>query len=164
MTLNDIKIKRLSESTKSTKGKRKNSVKKLRKLASGSQAYVDVAEDEDEDEDDLVSEAEVRTPKFVQHCVSAITSDSAKLKKVEQKGSPFAICNAQYNSNKASLASRHSQGRHHSVKDYKNALTKLREAVEAHSESNVDPRCVSFTPLVGEQEVNLRSVRFAPGT
>lgn len=70
---------------------------------------------------------EHRMPKFVQHCVAAITNDPQRLAKVKQKGSPFAICIAQYKRNTRSLAAKHSVGKHHTVKDYEIALAKLRE-------------------------------------
>ena len=158
MTLNDIKLKRLSEATKK---QTKKPARKLRRLANGSQAFVDVEESVN------VEEAkEPRTPKFVQHCVAAITQDPEKLAKVQQKkdGSPFPICQAQYNKNKGSLAAKHSQGQHHSTQDYKNALATLREAVEQRSAQNVDPRSVVFGPRLEEgQTVDPRTIRYAPG-
>lgn len=180
MTLNEIKLKRLAEASAS-KAKKGGGKQVRRDPKTGAQIYVAKEEEDlpdsvvveyDLDEDGNYTNARVvsegkkkhHTPKFVQHCVSAITNDPEKLADVEKKkdGSPFAICNAQYNKDKKSLAAKHSQGKHHTVKDYENALEKLRESVEERAAHNVDPRSVSFTPVVGEQEVDPRSIRFSP--
>jgi hypothetical protein len=76
------------------------------------------------------------TPKFVQHCVTAITEKPESLSRVKREapkgsdGSPFAICWAQYKKKRRSLAAKHSKGEHHTVKEYKGALKTLRQETE----------------------------------
>ena len=134
MHLNEIKLKRLTESTK-----HKNASTTKKELEPNKLGAVD-----------LINEGieKHHTPKFVQHCVTAITQDTARLNQVQQKkgGSPFAVCQAQYDKSKGSLAAKHSQGKHHSVKDYEKALATLRETVESRSRQNVDPRGVVYSP------------------
>jgi len=157
MTLNDIKLKRLTEAAEKRE-KKKRPKKKLHRLSSGSQAYVDP---------DAVNEGkDYKDPKFVRDCVSAITQDPVKLAKVQERpgGSPFPICKKTYSRNKAALAAKHSQGRHHSNKDYEESLKKLREAVEARAAQNIDPRSVCFGPRLEEDKIlDPRTIRFAPG-
>ena len=72
------------------------------------------------------------TPKFIQHCVTAITEKPEKMAKIKKQkdGSPFAICHAQYKKNKRGLAAAHSRGKHHTVVQYERALKKLKEETE----------------------------------
>ena len=100
------------------------------------------------DQDDSISEAKdkkskktkkpSRTPLFIKHCVAAIVQKPATLARVQAGGqeagggSPFAVCSATYNKDKRKLAADHSQQakgekKHHTLKDYEQALEKLRE-------------------------------------
>jgi hypothetical protein len=165
MTLNDIKLKRLTEAREKKEGKRK---RKLVTDPKGRQTYIMVDEDEE-----ILDEGTKKhhTPKFVQHCVSAITEDPKKLAKVKAggedgEGSPFAICHASYKKKTRSKAADHAQQakgekKHHTVKDYEKALEKLREAVEERTAMNPDPRSVTFGTVL-ESAPAPRTVRFAP--
>jgi len=92
------------------------------------------------------------TPEFVQHCVTAITENPAKLADVEvggedgEKGSPFAICNAAYKKKTKSKAASHSRGAHHSVKEYEAALKKLREDTMTIRETRPPRGQIIFKP------------------
>ena len=125
MTLNDIKAKRV-----------------LRALGDRLPKPVveSVTVEYDVDEDGTYTNARVidegkkkhHTPKFVQHCVTAITQDPERLAKIKaggeggEEGSPFAVCNASYDKKTRSKAAAHSQGEHHTTTEYEAALKKLR--------------------------------------
>ncbi|MDX1486861.1 MAG: hypothetical protein R3268_01575 [Acidiferrobacterales bacterium] len=110
------------------------------------------------------------TPKFVQHCVAAITEKPKELKRIKkggnngEEGTPFAICWDNYNKNKKSLAAKHAKGNHHSVKDYEKSLKKLREAREAARAKRVDPRQIVFETRAPEhiKREARRNIRFEP--
>lgn len=150
MTLDDIKLKRLG------KARQINEEKNASNQSGGTL-----------DE----GEKKHHTPKFVQHCVSAITEDPKKLAQVKAggpdgEGSPFAICNASYKKKTRSKAADHAQQakgekKHHTVKDYESALKKLRESVEERAASNVDPRGVAFGPML-EEHTPTAQIRFSP--
>jgi hypothetical protein len=179
MNLDEIKRRRLTEGKADAK---KATVKKVRTLPSGAQVYanesdttstVDVEYTVDKDGKHtfvkIVSEAEKpKTPKFVQHCVAAITSDPERLAKVQARkdGSPFGICVAQHKKNKPELNAAHSQGKHHTVKDYKKALEKLRESVDGHASQNIRPDAVVFNPnVITESDdplLDTSAVRYTP--
>lgn len=82
------------------------------------------------------------TPKFVQHCVSAIVNDPTRLRKL--KTSPFAICNAVYEKNKRVLAARHATGKHHSIKEFEKALALLKARTKEMRESRAPRHSVLF--------------------
>lgn len=158
MTLNDIKLKRLNETARDREektGKNRGRKKLMRDPRTGAQIYVKFKEDTDEALEE--GEKKHHTPKFVQHCVSAIMEKP----KSEQPKEPFAVCHAARNKNKAKLDAAHRTGKHHTVKDYENALEKLREAVEERAALNIDPRNVTFGPVL-EGEPTARQIRFSP--
>jgi hypothetical protein len=167
MNLDEIKIKRLTEGKKAAA--KKGGGKKVRTSADGTQTYAkeDAGSPTPSAPENVVVEGakEHKTPKFVQHCVAAITADPARLADVEKRkdGSPFAICNARLNSNPA-LAAKHSQGKHHTVKDYEKALVKLRETTDKHAATNVRPASVAFDPDAdaGNTTTPTKAVRFNP--
>jgi hypothetical protein len=90
------------------------------------------------------------TPKFVQHCVAAITGEPESLERIEKNapkgsdGSPFAICWAKYKSNRRSLAAKHAKGKHHTVKDYEKSLATLRQEAEKIRASRPSRRQIVF--------------------
>lgn len=162
MNLDEIKVKRLTEGKKADE--KKGGIKKVRRLPTGTQVYANEADDAS---DPLVEgEKKHETPKFVQHCVAAITSDPQKLAKVQARkdGSPFGICVAQYKKNPRTLAAKHAQGEHHTVKEYEKALKKLRESVEHHAAQNTRPSAVFFDPLAITEEASsaTETIRFKP--
>jgi hypothetical protein len=111
-----------------------------------------------------------QTPAFVRHCVTAITEKPAELERIERDapagtdGSPFAVCWAKYNEDKASLAAKHAKGKHHTVAQYEKALGKLRENVAAAREESLDRSQIVFGDI---QETidpeDRRFVRYSPG-
>jgi len=147
MNLNELKLKRLTESEtlteiKTLRTKRKKIIKTTGKGARLPNRQVTpemTTYREDDDQNDevvMIEGAKPRTPEFVRHCVAAIVEKPADLERLKQgapegsDGSPFAVCWAKYNENKRSLAAKHSRGEHHTVAEYKTALKKLREGVE----------------------------------
>lgn len=104
------------------------------------------------------------TPKFVQHCVSAITEKPESLERVEKKknGSPFGICWAQYKKKRRSLATKHSQGKHHTVKDYEGALATLRKEAAEIRASRPSRSQVVFEVVQSPRKRQRALVRFAP--
>ena len=173
MTLSDIKLKRLMEA-KATKAKKGGGKQVRRDPKTGAQVYTtkedenlpgsvvveyDVEADGTYSNGRIVSEGEKKhhTPKFVQHCVSAITEQP----KDKQPAEPFGVCNAQFNKDKPALAAKHAKGSHHTVQDYQDALEKLREAVELRRRENVNPRGVSYRAVL-EHEVDIRNIRYSP--
>lgn len=106
------------------------------------------------------------TPEFVRHCVTAITEKPDSLDRVQQKkdGSPFAICNAQYNKNKRPLAAKHSQGGHHTVKQYEKALSTLRQRREEAREARDSRRTIVFEGVpLDPKKGDRRRICFKPG-
>jgi hypothetical protein len=185
MELDNIKLKRLSESAKRLKGrvprttaslvrttKRLSTDKKGRQVyATQATADGSVSKEDTEVNDDeaLIEGKKPKTPDFVRHCVTAITEKPKELARVQQdapgpdEGSPFAICNAKYNNNKRSLAAKHSKGEHHSVGQYEKALEKLREDVEEARSQNVNRSTVLHSDVVIEATSTTRHlVRYAP--
>jgi len=171
--LEQIKLRRLAESKRVRRAVAK-SKRRLVTTAGGGQKYADVAEEEKNASNQSGGSLDEgkknhHTPKFIQHCVSAITQDPEKLAKVEaggpdgEKGSPFAICADSYKKKTRSKAAAHSQGEHHTVKDYEGSLSKLREAVEAKRMERLDRNAVVFRS-VGQDPTGLdrRVVRFSP--
>lgn len=179
MTLDDLKLKRLYEA-RSLKG-RLGKTRRLVTDAKGRQVYATGAEgggtvDEVADEEKNASnqsggtlgegKKSHHTPKFVQHCVSAITEKPESLNRVEaggpkgEKGSPFAICHASYKKKTRSKAAAHSKGEHHSVKQYEKSLATLREDVERAREESVDRRAIFFSDV--PQQATRRHIRFTP--
>jgi hypothetical protein len=168
--LDQIKTRRLLEAKRVRKVLSKTK-RRLVRLPSGVQAYTDVKETADDaDEDSVVVEGEKkpRTPKFIQHCISAITQDPEKLADVKAggedgEGSPFAVCANSYKKKTRSKAAAHAKGDHHTVGDYKDSLKKLREAVEDRREECIDRQVVTYRPIGQEPNgLDRRSVRFSP--
>lgn len=192
MTLDEIKLKRLCEaksvaSLLNKKKKRRRSIKTLK--PGGQQVYDYIDDDEEIDTDAVVVEnpedeknssnqsggtieegkKRPHTPKFVQHCVSAITEKPKTLARVEaggskgEKGSPFAICHASYKKKTRSKAAAHSQGSHHTVKQYKDSLKKLREDVERARQESVDRRTIFFGATQDDLKgSDRRYIRYSP--
>jgi hypothetical protein len=192
MTLDEIKLKRLCEVKSiapllNKKKKRRRAIKTLK--PGGQQVYDYIDDDEEVDPDAVVvenpedeknssnqsggtieeGEKKHHTPKFVQHCVSAITEKPKTLARVEaggskgEKGSPFAICHASYKKKTRSKAAEHSKGSHHTVKQYEGALKKLREAVELARQGSVDRRSIIFGSVQeGLKSADRRHIRYSP--
>ncbi len=107
---------------------------------------------------------EPRTPKFVQHCVTAITEKPKVLNKLKQQGaSPFAICNSAYSKNKRSLSATHSGGTHHTAAQYERALKKLREDTERAREDSPSRDQIVFDAAPGvPRNEGRRTISFNP--
>ena len=103
------------------------------------------------------------TPKFIQHCVTAITEKPAAMARIARKkdGSPFGVCTAAYKRNKQSLAARHASGEHHSVRDYEGALKKLRQEAAELRASRPSRSRIVFEQL-SEPKHQRSAVRFKP--
>jgi hypothetical protein len=122
-----------------------------------------------DDEELQEGEKKHHTPKFVQHCVTAITEKPESLSRVEKQapkgtdGSPFGICWAQYKKHRRSLAAKHSQGKHHTVKQYEGALAKLREETDALRKSRPSRSRIVFETLGDDPKgLSRRKVVFSP--
>ena len=159
MNLNQIKRERLLlVEAKNSKNSKKTQAKKLRRLANGQQVYVDAAGHKvDEDHEDAESPT---TPEFVQHCVSAITQSVENLADTEYYENSLP---ASYNDSEPSQDAARAQASRYSVKDYKDALTRLRESVEQRAAENVDTRSVVFgANVIDENAFDPHSIQFNP--
>lgn len=171
MALNDIKLDRTLKAFGDRLPK-KNASNQSGGTLDGSTVTVEY----DLDEDGNYTNARVldegkkhHTPKFVQHCVTAITEKPEKLADVEaggpggEKGSPFAICNAAYKKKTRSKAASHAKGKHHSVKQYKQSLATLRESLELVRKQNPLRHAMLFENTDYEPKQGARRyVRYAP--
>lgn len=116
---------------------------------------------------------EHQNPTFVRKCVDAITQDKDKLEKIERdggdgedKGSPFAVCHAQYNKNKRSLAAKHTDDTGPSEKQWKSTLSKLRESLDALRNSRPPRTSIVFDaqPADFRKRAARRDIQFDPNS